>query len=94
MAPPGQDERTEHFWDTEVRLLSGHGSSRPGGLRVLPSAPADDSDARHASRGQLMPGSDRGRRQDAPSLPELGCGSPEDNPGDSHDHNLTQTHLD
>lgn len=55
----------------------------------------DTSHAWLGSRSQgLLPGPDRGRRQDATSLTDSGCGSPEDNPGNIHDHTLHSHHLD
>ncbi len=68
--------RTEHFWDTKVRLLSGHGRpGRPGRPSSCQPRPRFRLKTRKAS-GRLPGGPGRGRRQDATSLTEHGCGSP------------------
>src|SRR6266487_3543296 len=90
-AQPGEGEqrrrpgrRTEHFQDTEGQAPTRSRTPRPAVAASCRRPRPGGSAAGHAIHAvSYAQGQDRGRRQDATSLREGGCGSPEDNPVDT-----------
>jgi len=79
--PPGPGACGQNTSGTpKVRLLPGHGRPRPGGSR--PPASPGPAVRRQDTRSTVSSaqGQDQDQRQDAASLREGRCGSPEDNP--------------
>jgi hypothetical protein len=76
--------RTEHFRDTNGQAPTRSRTSRPAVAASSRRPRPGGSAAGHAVHAvSYAQGQDRGRRQDATSLREGCCGSPEDNPVDT-----------